>query len=211
MKGYRKCLIFAMIMMLVFSPLSVSAASKYGTYGGKTYYYTISKSKNVRIEKRGKKVGDHLKYWMNGTVKLIVDYAAGNLMIPFSIVETMVDDDSVKYSEKSYSSYVYQAKYTTRNIFYYTNKSKKHKKIVLTDEKGKADVFYEFHPVGIGFKKSIYSKKLKSNKSMKTRYYDNKSRNLKRCGINAKHKSREIWSLSTELLTEKWKKINYVI
>ena len=74
------------------------------------------------------------------------------------------------------------------------------------DEKGVADVFYEFHPVGVGFKKSTYSKKIRSKATVKTMFYDSKKRNLKRCHINANHRSREIWTLNAEILSERWKR-----
>lgn len=80
----------AFVFSFSFTSLPVSAASKYGTYGRRTYYYTVSKAKNIRIEKRGKAVGKYLNEWMEGGVKLAVSYAMGNYSIPFSIVE-MVD------------------------------------------------------------------------------------------------------------------------
>lgn len=210
MKKYKKYFIITLMLAFVFSfsftSLPVSAASKYGTYGRRTYYYTVSKAKNIRIEKRGKAVGKYLNEWMEGGVKLAVSYAMGNYSIPFSIVEIMVGDGGVKYDKKSYSSYVFQAKYTTRNIFYYQDNAKKKKKVVLSDEKGVADVFYEFHPVGVGFKESTYTKKLKSKATVKTTYYDKKSRNLERCNILANHNTKEMWTISSELLTEKWRK-----
>ena len=129
MKKYKKYFIITLMLAFVFSfsftSLPVSAASKYGTYGRRTYYYTVSKAKNIRIEKRGKAVGKYLNEWMEGGVKLAVSYAMGNYSIPFSIVEIMVGDGGVKYDKKSYSSYVFQAKYTTRNIFYYQDNAKK--------------------------------------------------------------------------------------
>ena len=91
MKKYKKYFIITLMLAFVFSfsftSLPVSAASKYGTYGRRTYYYTVSKAKNIRIEKRGKAVGKYLNEWMEGGVKLAVSYAMGNYSIPFSIVE----------------------------------------------------------------------------------------------------------------------------
>ena len=92
----------AFVFSFSFTSLPVSAASKYGTYGRRTYYYTVSKAKNIRIEKRGKAVGKYLNEWMEGGVKLAVSYAMGNYSIPFSIVEIMVGDGGVKYDKKSY-------------------------------------------------------------------------------------------------------------
>ncbi len=199
------------IISLCFSQMSVSAASKYGKYKGKTYYYTVSKTKKMRIEKKGKSVGSHLNDWMQGNVKLVVSFAldsagVGYITIPFDVVEGLVKNDDVKYYKKSYSSYVFQTQYTTREIYYYADRKKKVKKVALIDEKGVADVFYEFHPVGVGFKKSTYSKKIKSKAKVQTKYYGNKTRNLKRCLVNQSHKSKEVWRVSSELLTEKWTK-----
>lgn len=191
---------------MLLGTLPVSAASKYGKVGGRTYYYTISKAKNRRIEKKGGKAGSHLKKWMAGNIRLVAEYALGNYAIPFNIVEKMVDNDSVKYYGNSYSSYVFQTRYQQRKIFYYPEKARKYRKVVLQDEKGVADVFYEFHPVGVGFKKSTYSKKLRSKAMVKTRFYDSKKRNLKRCHINANHKSMELWTLNSEILSERWKR-----
>ena len=105
MKKYKKYFIITLMLAFVFSfsftSLPVSAASKYGTYGRRTYYYTVSKAKNIRIEKRGKAVGKYLNEWMEGGVKLAVSYAMGNYSIPFSIVEIMVGDGGVKYDKKS--------------------------------------------------------------------------------------------------------------
>lgn len=194
------------ILVMLLGTLPVSAASKYGKVGGRTYYYTISKTKNRRIEKKGGKAGSHLKKWMAGNIRLVAEYALGNYAIPFNIVEKMVDNDSVKYYENSYSSYVFQTRYQQRKIFYYPGKSRRYRKVVLQDEKGVADVFYEFHPVGVGFKKSTYLKKLRSKAKVKTRFYDSKKRNLKRCHINANHKSMELWTLNSEILSERWKR-----
>lgn len=60
MKKYKKYFIITLMLAFVFSfsfsftSLPVSAASKYGTYGRRTYYYTVSKAKNIRIEKKVK-------------------------------------------------------------------------------------------------------------------------------------------------------------
>ena len=53
MKKYKKYFIITLMLAFVFSfsftSLPVSAASKYGTYGRRTYYYTVSKAKNITI------------------------------------------------------------------------------------------------------------------------------------------------------------------
>lgn len=206
MKKHRRLVTILMAFVMIFGALPVSAATKYGKVGGRTYYYTFSKTKNRRVEKTGTKAGSHLKKWMAGNIRLVAEYALGNYAIPFNVVENMVDNDSVKYYDKSYSSYVFQTKYKQRKIFYYPGKSKKYRKVVLQDEKGVADVFYEFHPVGVGFKKSTYSKKIRSKASVKTKFYDSKKRNLQRCHINANHKSMELWTLNSEILSERWKR-----
>lgn len=206
MQRHRRLMTMLIVFVMLFGTLPVSAATKYGKVGGRTYYYTISKTKNRRIEKKGEKAGSHLKKWMAGNLRLVAEYALGDYAIPFNVVENMVNNDSVKYYEKSYSSYVFQTKYKQRKIFYYSDKARKRRNVVLQDEKGVADVFYEFHPVGVGFKKSTYSKKIRSKATVKTMFYDSKKRNLQRCHINANHRSREIWTLNAEILSERWKR-----
>lgn len=205
MKACRRAILITVLVMLL-GTMPTLAATKYGKIGGRTYYSTESKYKNIRIERSGKSAGSHLGDWMKGNIRLVASFAMGNYAIPFEIVKSIVDDGSVKYHKKSYSSYVFQTRYKTRSIFYYPSKSKKKRCVVLEDEKGIADMFYEFHPVGVGFKKSTYTKKLKSKATVRTKYYNNKQRNLKRCHINANHRSKEVWRLNTEILTETWKK-----
>lgn len=66
--------------------------------------------------------------------------------------------------------------------------------------------FMNFIQLELVFKKSTYTKKLKSKATVKTTYYDKKSRNLERCNILANHNTKEMWTISSELLTEKWRK-----
>lgn len=199
----RLCaLLLAVAMLLTSSPSY--AATKYGTIGGRTFYYTLSGTKKVRIEKIGKKIGskDVAKKWMKGLAQLTVETVAGKYAIPFSVVKSLLEASkrNVMISTKAYSSYVFQMNYKTRTIFAYTNPQKTKKRTALQDEKGTVDIFFVWHPVGSGYKKSSYEKKLASNKTIKTDGYDNKTSNLKTCRTYYNHRASVVKRLVTKIV-----------
>lgn len=163
--------------------LAASNPAKYGKYGNRQFYYTISNTKHVRVERSTKTLSkqDNLKKLLYGTVNIVCCFLDYRITVPYTVITGFAGSSSnVKVTNKSYSTYVFQFTYNTREIFSYSNDKKKTgKRVVLKDESGKADIFYEFHPVGTGWKKSTYSKKLKSGMKIKTNNYDNKSQNLK--------------------------------
>lgn len=71
------------------------------------------------------------------------------------------------------------------------------------DQYGKADINNYIDPVGKGLK--ITCLKSKRNATLKTKYYDNKSYILQRCGVHWSHKSTEVWNLDSEVLYQTFK------
>lgn len=197
--------LLVVIMLLCCSATSLAAEKQYGKIGSRQFYYSLSANKSTRVERSTKKITktDDLKKLAKGTLKLTVsllgDTVPAELTIPGSVFEDIVglgNSKTMSITSKSYSTYVFELDYKTRSIYAYSDqKNKKGKRVSLKDESGKLDVFYEFHPVGTGWKKSTYSYKIKSGMTLKNENYDKKSSRLSTANSYFNHKATWIESL----------------
>ena len=201
-----------MILVLFITSANVYAADKvikYGTYNDRTFYYTMSASKSVRISKSSKTLSntEFALEWIHGAEKIAIGFADYYVSIPFSVISGIegINPNKVTITESCESYFVFLGDYQTRTIFAYTNKDKTSKRVVLKDEKGTFDVFYQFEPVGKGWSKSSYSTPIATDVSLNTQNYYKKTSNLKTCNTNYNHKGKTVWTLSSEVLTESWK------
>lgn len=129
--------------------------------------------------------------------------------IPYTMVSSLVGNKKVTVKKKSYSKLICQIDADRRVFYGYVDRHKKNKRNVYFDEKGIMDVFYEWHPVGTGYSKSTYSKRVKKGLKLKTANYSNKKLILNRCSVNYKHRGLEGYSVDYDVIgrmSEQWKK-----
>ena len=215
----RSIAVITLLSMVLASTASVHAATKksYGTYGNKKFYYSMSKEKVESIEIKGDEFNSSskIKQWKKGEVafsvgfsiaeELATTFVAPEISIPYSLIKSIITsvqgDGNFEIHRGSYFSYLIQLRYKTREI------SVEGKKASLVDEIGRADIFVVFHPVGTGFKKASYSKKLCSNVKVYTQNYYNKKANMQGALANANHRAKTVWRLDTQFIcSEKWKR-----
>lgn len=212
----RKKLICVIVMCVVAitSCCSVSfAGTKEHYYGktpnGKKVYYKEYTVKKYQIKKYAAKPSKKQWYsYAKGLVDVGMVFAKQKYAIPYSVlcailgVKITDDNVSIAYGTRFFSQ-AQMHSIKERRFYIYNDKKKTSKRFVYNDQYGSADLNYYVDPVGKGLK--IKCLKSKKNVRLKTEHFDNKKYILQRCGINWNHRSKEVWSLDTEILHIKFK------
>lgn len=133
--------IIALSLMIMISLNSISinalaAPIKYGKINNRQYYYTISSTKHVRVERTTKTLSkqDRLNALLNGTVNIVCCFLDYKITVPYTLITSFAGGGkNLTITNKSYSKYVFQFSYTTREIFSYSNDKKKDREACFVD------------------------------------------------------------------------------
>ena len=204
-------LVLSGILAFTFLPVPQAQAKEkvLGTRAGHTYYYTVKKA-NYRIEREATNsdnTKDKLNAWAKNSLDLVMCFAGAEIAVPYTLLTQAVGSSNIKVREGSYTSYAMQISSKIYTYYAYTDKKKTRKRVVYKCEKGKMDVFAEFHPVGVGFSKSTYTKRVK--KKVKVSYgKGDKSAILTQCAANYPRNACMTFSLKSKVIavSEKWVK-----
>ena len=178
---------------------TASTEYTYGTYNGRTFYYTYTSIVDFNITKNGGSLDSaSLKKWVEGTFNLILGFACQEYSILYSLFDSV--GSSATYSTGSSFQYIFQFyNVKSRTIYTYSGSAKKN---VLVDQYGTSNLTTLFIPIG-ATPSNLTS--TWTGRVSRTTYYNNKDRNLQRAYVNYTHNSSESWYLSTEVLSEVWR------
>lgn len=187
----------------VLVPKSNRSETIYGTYNGRTFYYALTSISDFNIEKNGDSPAQEtLDDWIRGALDLVIGFALQEFSLPYSMVMSALNiSGNVSLSYGTHNRYLFQMfDVKTRTIYTYSGDTKR---TVLTDQIGKAHISIYLVPVG----GDVVGEQLTAsyaNRELKTKFYDNVSRNLQKAYVMYNHKGVDTWSLITEVLTESW-------
>lgn len=214
-KRLMACAITVSVVSMMALPAAAFASETYlGKKNNHEYYYdtasNIKKRMTIDMDKATPSVVTKFK---SGelAIKLVVDFASQTVpaakvaSVSFKAFENLVDGEKVKISSSDKLYWVVQTTTSQRHFYTYTSKTTKAKQEVFVDEKGKYDAFINYEPVGTGYKKASYSKKIVNGQSVERRPYKSDNELLTACARIKAHNGKEIWTVSP-VLTAKWSK-----
>ena len=213
MKKQRILCILLAVVIAIISCTSISFAAPKEQYFGKTsngkkVYYKVYDVKVHDIKKYASKpTKNQWDKFAKGALDVSLSFANWKVGLSYAAICTLLglgkgDNVSISYGTRFFDQ-AQMHSIKERRFYIYTNASKTNKRIVYKDQYGKADINNYIDPVGKGLK--ITCLKSKRNVTLKTKYYDNKSYILKRCGVHWSHKSTEVWNLDSEVLYQTFK------
>ena len=196
-------------------PASAFASEVYlGKKNNREYYFdtTSNVKKRVTVD-MDKATSDIVTKFKSGelAIKLVIDFAKETVpaakvaSVSYSAFKALVDNEKVKISSKDKIYWVVQTNVSQRRFYTYTSKTTKAKQEVLVDEKGTYDAFLNYEPVGTGYSKASYSKKIVDAKSIERRPYKSNAELLTACARLKAHNGKEMWTV-IPTLTTKWSK-----
>ncbi len=208
------CIAITVAIATASLPAAFASEVYLGKKNNRDYYFdtTFNVKKRVTVDV-DKATPDIIKKFKNGemVIKLTIGFAANSVptakavKLSYEVLKSFADTDKVKINSKDKYYWVVQTNAAQRHFYTYTTKNKKAKQEVLVDEKGKFDVFATYEPVGTGYKKATYSKKIVRNCSIERRPYKNSIDLLRACARLKAHNGKEIWSV-VPVLAAKWSK-----
>lgn len=159
----------------VLIPKATAAEQTFGTYNGRTFYYTITSEASFRknLQKTLKTSNNDANWnaWISGAVNLVMCAADWWYSIPYTFVMNVLGaEKDYEIKTDTYLQYTYRVDPQTRAIYSYTNGVKR---ISYTDQMGVFDADIDFCPVGTGFSKSYYQLAHLSNQNTTTPNYNN--------------------------------------
>ena len=186
----------------VYVPTATSSEAVYGTFSGRTFYYTTAVGASVRVDEQRDivKSSSNEAAWerfASGITQMIVSYASLSASIQFSLFDLAIrtaGDSNYTVKNGSYLMYTYNVSTVTRAIYSYKNNGSKF--VVRTDQRGTGDFFINFAPVGTGFSHAFYEIKHLSNQAVTTPGYYNSSAILSQCYAYFKRKASVSFRLS---------------
>ena len=190
----------------VLIPNSTRSDTLYGTYNGRTFYYTLSSTFNpTPFTIVGNNISQtHYNQWASGLISILLGLLGNEFSIPYTLVQLAYGSTSagLYWSTGDHLEYFIQPKdVRTRAIYTYSGNTKK---VVLIDQSGHAYIQFLFVP---GPDNDIIGKQPINDPTYKaayTKYYQNTSRNLQRAYYMYTHSGQEVWHIVNELASEVW-------
>lgn len=190
----------------VLIPHSTRSDTLYGTYNGRTFYYTLSSTFNpTPFTLTGDNISQtHYNQWASGLVGILLGLLGNEYSIPYSLVQLAYGSTSagLYWSTGDHLEYYIQPKnIRSRSIYTYSGSTKK---VVLIDQSGYAHIQTQFVP---GPNNNTIGKATISQLQYEpacTKYYNATSRNLQKAYQMYTHSGQEIWYIVNELASEVW-------
>lgn len=188
----------------VYVPTSASSESVYGTYNGRTFYYSKTTGSNLRIDSFRDVIKSNASsttwtQFTKGFLDFVLCFADWKYSIPYAVftnILTNAGDQTCMIHDNDYVVLTCNGDTETRTIYTYDNNNRK--KIVKVDQTGIVDFFVSYAPVGRGFSDAFFTidNNLR-NINIATPNYYKPSTILPQCLANYNHQSTSYSYLSS--------------